>query len=231
MNDPIIRFEDVTKRYVNDRDAHPALDAVSLTVAPGEFLGLMGQSGSGKTTLLNLVGGLDRSYQGRIEVLGQDLAGLSDSKLSRLRNNTFGFVFQSYHLMHSRTCAENVALPALFHQEPLADLEKRIDDVLRQVGLYERRGDRPSELSGGQKQRVAIARAMLLKPKLLFCDEPTGNLDQATSEELIDALRELSRADGVTLLLVTHEEHVASKCDRIIKLKSGRIVDEEEGAP
>lgn len=226
MTESIVRFEQVVKRYVDDRDAPAALDSLSISVSAGEFLGIMGQSGSGKTTLLNLVGGLDRSYEGEIEVLGRDLSKMKDAELSRLRNNSIGFVFQSYHLLTERTCAENVALPALFRREPIDDLEARIDDVLGQVGLLERKSDRPANLSGGQKQRIAIARAMLMRPKLLLCDEPTGNLDQETGSEIMKSLHELSKAEGMTVMLVTHEEHVAAGCDRIIRLRDGKVLEE-----
>ncbi len=228
MTESIVRLEEVSKRYVDDDDAPAALDGISISVEPGEFLGIMGQSGSGKTTLLNLVGGLDRVYEGKIEVLGRELSKMGDTELSRLRNNSIGFVFQSYHLLTERTCAENVALPALFRREQVDDLEERIDDVLRQVGLLERKGDRPVSLSGGQKQRIAIARAMLMRPKLLLCDEPTGNLDGETGREIMGALEDLSKAEGMTVLLVTHEEHVAEKCGRIIRLRDGKVQEDSE---
>jgi putative ABC transport system ATP-binding protein len=229
MNDTTVRLEDVTKRYVVDADVHPALDHVSLEIARGEFVGIMGQSGSGKTTLLNLVGGLDRAYEGKVEVNGRDLATLGDSDLSALRNSSIGFVFQSYHLLSGRTCAENVAMPALFHREPVQDLDQRVDEVLRQVGLSDRKKDVPGNLSGGQKQRIAIARAMLLRPGLLLCDEPTGNLDQKTGEELMGTLRELAGKHEMTVVLVTHEVHVASACDRIVRLRDGRVVAGDGG--
>lgn len=228
MREPIVRLEQVSKRYVDDPDTTAALHDVTLTIEAGEFLGIMGQSGSGKTTLLNLVGGLDRSFRGTIEVLGRDLAKLGDGEISRLRNESIGFVFQAYHLLSTRTCGENIALPALFRSQPLPNLEARIDEVLGKVGLLDRKQDRPTSLSGGQKQRIAIARALLLKPRILLCDEPTGNLDQRTGGELIETLAGLATDDGVTVVIVTHEEHVAERCDRIIRLRNGQVVDETQ---
>lgn len=229
MGAPDVLLEEVSKRYVSDKDAQAALDDVSLSVASSEFVGIMGQSGSGKTTLLNLVGGLDRAYLGRVEVFGHDLSKLSDRALSRLRNEKIGFVFQSYHLLPQLSCAENVALPAMFRQKKVDGIDGRVDKVLDKVGLLERKSDPPTALSGGQKQRIAIARALLLSPKLLLCDEPTGNLDRETGHELISSLRDLSKSEEITVVVVTHEEHVSSFCDRIISLRNGRIEAPEEG--
>lgn len=228
MGAPVVLLDNVSKRYVSDADAQAALDEVSLTVDASEFVGVMGQSGSGKTTLLNLVGGLDRAYKGRVEVLGRDLSKLSDREISRFRNDSIGFVFQSYHLLPQLSCAENVALPAMFRPKPVEGLDRRVDEVLEKVGLKDRKSDLPTALSGGQKQRIAIARAMLLAPKLLLCDEPTGNLDQDTGHVLIGSLRDLSKSDDITVVVVTHEEHVSDVCDRIIKLKDGQVETDEE---
>ncbi len=228
MEAPVVRLEDVSKHYVQDEDALAALDGVSISVESGEFIGIMGRSGSGKTTLLNLVGGLDRAYSGTVEVLGKDLNVLKDTELSLLRNESIGFVFQSYHLLPQLSCAENVGLPALFKSGKFDGMSRRIDEVLSKVGLEKRRSDPPTSLSGGQKQRIAIARALLMKPKLLLCDEPTGNLDKRTGHELIESLRELSKSEVITVVVVTHEEHISTVCDRIIRLQDGRIVPEIE---
>lgn len=229
MASPVVRVAKLSKRYVDDADAPAALDGVTLTVDRGEFVGIMGQSGSGKTTLLNVVGGLDRAYTGTVEVLGKDLSSLRDAELSRLRNDSIGFVFQAYHLLPQLSCAENVALPAMFRHEPMKDLPRRVTAVLERVGLADRADDRPTSLSGGQKQRIAIARALLLQPKLVLCDEPTGNLDQDTGRDVVGALRDLSKSDAITVVLVTHEEHISSFCDRIVRLRDGRVVNGAEG--
>jgi ABC-type lipoprotein export system ATPase subunit len=229
MGGPVIRLDHVTKRYLPDADAAAALDDVSITVGAGELVAVTGRSGSGKTTFLNLAGGLDRDYAGTVEVLGKDLRNLSDRHLSRLRNESIGFVFQSYHLLAQLSVGENVGLPAMFAREAVADLPRRIGEVLEKVGLASRRGDAPTRLSGGQKQRVAIARALLMKPALLLCDEPTGNLDQKTGRELIAAVAALTRTEGLTVVIVTHEEHVAASCDRVVRLADGKV--EAEDAP
>jgi putative ABC transport system ATP-binding protein len=229
MTAPVVRLEKVSKRYVDDADTPFALDGVTVSVEHGEFVGIMGQSGSGKTTLLNVVGGLDRAYKGTVEVLGKDLASMRDAELARLRNDSIGFVFQAYHLLPQLSCAENVALPAMFRREPLKDLTTRVAAVLERVGLADRAADPPTSLSGGQKQRIAIARALLLAPKLLLCDEPTGNLDQDTGRDVIGALRDLSKTDKITVVLVTHEEHISSFCDRIVRLRDGRVVNGAAG--
>ncbi len=231
MEAPIVRLEGITKRYQDDPDVKPALDQVSLMVQHREFVGIMGQSGSGKTTLLNVIGGLDRTFEGQAQVLGNDLGKLPDTQLSRLRNNSIGFVFQGYHLLSHLSCAENVSLPALFHRESLKNTETRTMEVLDKVGLKGKSQERPSNLSGGQKQRVAIARALFLKPKLLLCDEPTGNLDRDTGSKLLQELKGLGKSNGLTILVVTHEEHISAMCDRIIWLDDGRRIepDEEHG--
>jgi putative ABC transport system ATP-binding protein len=229
MTSPVVRLEKVSKKYVDDADAPSALDDVTLTVDQGEFVGIMGQSGSGKTTLLNVVGGLDRAYTGSVEVLGKNLSKLRDADLSRLRNDSIGFVFQAYHLLPQLSCFENVALPALFRRQPIDDLQRRVTAVLERVGLANRASDRPTSLSGGQKQRIAIARALLLEPKLLLCDEPTGNLDQDTGRDVVGALRDLSKKDAITVIVVTHEEHISVFCDRIVRLRDGRVVNGADG--
>jgi putative ABC transport system ATP-binding protein len=229
MSSPVVRLDKVSKRYVDDVDAPSALDAVTITVDQGEFVGIMGQSGSGKTTLLNVIGGLDRAYTGSVEVLGKALSSMRDADLSRLRNESIGFVFQAYHLLPQLSCAENVGLPAMFRPRPVKDLEQRVKKVLEKVGLADRSADPPTSLSGGQKQRIAIARALLLEPKLLLCDEPTGNLDQDTGRDLIGALRDLSKSENITVVLVTHEEHISAFCDRIVRLRDGRVVEGEGG--
>jgi putative ABC transport system ATP-binding protein len=215
---PLCRLEHVDKSY----DTQPVLRDVSLEVEAGELLSLVGRSGSGKSTLLHLVGGLDRRYTGKVEVLGRDLSQLDDRDLSRLRNAEVGFVFQSFNLLDHLSVRENVALPAHFSTEK-SDARARAMEALSRVGMGDRPEARPGELSGGQKQRVAIARALFARPKLLLADEPTGNLDSETGAQIIELFQQLNR-DGLTLIVVTHEERVSRAARRVLKLDDGRLV-------
>jgi putative ABC transport system ATP-binding protein len=185
----------------------------------------MGRSGSGKSTLLHVLGGLDREYRGSVQLFGQELLRLSDQKLSLLRNAKIGFVFQSFHLLDHISCVENVLLPNAFAESPLPRrrAHEQAREALFRVGLSDRWQARPSELSGGQKQRVAIARALLFAPELLLCDEPTGNLDAHTGQQIIELFGRLNQ-DGLTLLLVTHELRVAQAARRILRLSDGQLV-------
>jgi putative ABC transport system ATP-binding protein len=204
------------------------LDGVSLSVRKGELLAILGPSGSGKSTLLGILGGLDRTYQGKVELFGKDVAALSDKHLAALRNRSIGFVFQAFHLLGHLRVIENVLAPSLFDRAAApADLEARGLAVLDRLGLKDRAYDRPAELSGGQRQRVAIARALLQKPELLLCDEPTGNLDAETGAQTIELFRELHEKDGITLVAVTHEERLAGVATRTLHIRGGRIEREE----
>jgi len=223
---PIIHLVDVRKSYGQGRAKQEVLRGVSLDVTPGEMVAMVGQSGSGKSTLLNIIGGLDRADAGLVEVDGKSTAVLDDRALARLRNERIGFVFQAFHLLDHLTCLENVALPSLFGNDGV-DASGRARDALARVGLAELGERRPTELSGGQKQRVAIARALFNRPRILLCDEPTGNLDDQTGREVIQFFQELNRDDGVTLLIVTHEERVSRAAQRIVRILDGRIVAEE----
>jgi putative ABC transport system ATP-binding protein len=214
----VIRLQGVQKRY----GAQPVLDDISLAVDPGELLSLVGRSGSGKSTLLHIMGGLDRRYAGRATVLGHDLHALGDAALARFRNREVGFVFQSFNLLDHLTARENVLLPSYFADGPTADGYSRARQALERVGIGDKAEARPSELSGGQKQRVAIARALYHAPKLLLCDEPTGNLDSETGRQIIDLFRALN-GDGLTLVIVTHEERVSSVASRVVRLEDGRL--------
>ena len=209
------------KRYA---DAE-VLRGIDLTVKRGELVGLTGRSGSGKSTLLHIMGGLDRGYEGQVALLGQDLARLSDRELAGLRNRHIGFVFQAFHLLSHLSCLDNVLLPNAFAVEPLSrrEAEQRAMQALERVSLTDKKLSRPSELSGGQKQRVAIARALLFRPEVLLCDEPTGNLDDFTGQQIIDLFGELNR-DGLTLILVTHEPRVALATTRLLQMQNGQIL-------
>ena len=215
---PLCRLEHVDKSY----GKQPVLRDVSLSVEAGELLSLVGRSGSGKSTLLHLVGGLDRRYSGTVEVLGRELSRLDDRALARLRNAEVGFVFQSFNLLDHLSVRENVALPAHFSTEK-GDIRGRALEALSRVGMADRPDARPGELSGGQKQRVAIARALFGRPKLLLADEPTGNLDSETGQQIIELFQQLN-GDGLTLIVVTHEERVSRAARRVLKLDDGRLV-------
>jgi ABC-type lipoprotein export system ATPase subunit len=222
---PSIRIEGLERVHEGVRGARPALGGVDLTIDEGEFVCVLGPSGSGKSTLLSIVGGLDRGYEGKVALWGQDLGEMSDRALSRLRGERIGFVFQHFHLLAHLTVLENVLTPALFAPGGEGGGRERARSLLLRLGLSDRESDTPAELSGGQRQRVAIARALLRKPRLLLCDEPTGNLDTETGARTIALFQELYREERLTVVAVTHEERLARAASRIVRLDSGRIVD------
>jgi ABC-type lipoprotein export system ATPase subunit len=223
-SDPVIRLRDVTKHYGEGDARTHVLRGVSLDIEPGEFVSLVGQSGSGKSTLLNIIGGLDVADDGEIEVLGHDYNRATERDKARLRNGPIGFVFQAFNLLEHLTCLGNVTLAAQF--APNAErVEERGLEALRRVQLADFARRKPSELSGGQKQRVAIARALFGSPKLLLCDEPTGNLDSETGKEVIDFFTKLNQDEQVTLLIVTHERRVSSVARRVIAMQDGHIIE------
>jgi len=222
----VIQLRDVHKAYGSGAGKTQVLRGVSLDLEAGEIVALVGQSGSGKSTLLNIVGGLDTADSGRVEVLGLDYRRARDRELAQLRNERIGFVFQAFNLLDHLSCVGNVLLPASFSRHHEHDPERALES-LRRVGLADLAGRRPAELSGGQKQRVAIARALFHKPALLLCDEPTGNLDTDTGREVIELFGDINREDGVTLLIVTHEERVSSAAKRVIRIEDGCIIEGE----
>ena len=204
-------------------DTLQVLSGADLFVAAGEFLAITGRSGSGKSTLLNILGGLDADYRGEVTVAGNRLTGLSDDALARFRNDQVAFVFQSFHLVPGLTAVDNVALPAFFGG-PVSEeeVQGRARQALERVGLKPKAERLPTQLSGGERQRVAIARALFTRPKVLFCDEPTGNLDGTTGNEVIGLFAQLN-AEGLTVLVVTHEERMSSAARRVLELKEGRL--------
>jgi putative ABC transport system ATP-binding protein len=226
---PVVRLRDVTKSYGVGNAKTQVLRGVSFDVEPGELIALVGQSGSGKSTLLNIIGGLDKPDAGEVEVLGMDTQRANDGQLARMRNDSIGFVFQAFNLLDHLSVIDNVTLPSAFMRDG-KDVEGRGREALRRVGLADFAKRRPGELSGGQKQRVAIARALFGSPKLLLCDEPTGNLDSETGKEVIDFFRELNAKDGVTLVIVTHERRVSSVAKRVIAMRDGAIVETTDEA-
>jgi len=226
---PVVRLRDVTKSYGTGNAKTQVLRGVSFDVEQGEFTALVGQSGSGKSTLLNIIGGLDQPDAGEVEVLGLDTIKAGDAARAQLRNESIGFVFQAFNLLDHLTVLDNVVLPASFSRKD-SDVIARGKEALRRVGLSDFTHRKPGELSGGQKQRVAIARALYGAPKLLLCDEPTGNLDSETGKEVIDFFRELNAKDGVTLLIVTHERRVSSVAKRVIVMKDGMLGETSDEA-
>ena len=225
----MIELQGVHRRYAMSGQTVHALAGVDLHIGPGEFVALTGPSGSGKSSLLNILGCLDHPSEGRYLIEGSDVARLDDEASSDLRNRRIGFVFQSFHLLPRLTVLENVLLPLRFHRSPPADAKDRAAQLLERVGLADRRNHRPSELSGGQMQRVAIARALLLQPALLLADEPTGNLDSKTGQDLMKLLRDLNER-GKTIVIITHDVHIASQAKRTLRIVDGHIFD-EGGAP
>jgi len=227
----MIVLRDVRKRYDLDgtENAVEALRGVTLTIAAGELVAIMGASGSGKSTLLNILGCLDRPSAGTYLLDGIDAGTLDPDARAELRNARIGFVFQSFNLLARTTARDNVALPLVYGDAPLAEHRARADAALAAVGVDALADRTPTQLSGGQLQRVAIARALVTRPGIVLADEPTGNLDSATSEEIVALLRDLNRRHGLTIVVVTHEPAVAAATDRVVVLRDGRVV--EDGAP
>ncbi len=220
-----VRTVDLLKSYGSASTPVQALRGVSLEVRSGERVALLGKSGSGKSTLLNLIAGLDRPSAGCVQVNGRDLAQLSSNQLARHRLNTVGIIFQSFNLIPSRTALENVKLPLVFAGRTPKQRRAAACQVLGEVGLGDRLHHHPGELSGGEHQRVAIARALVNQPAILLADEPTGNLDSATANEVIEVLMAHVRRHGNTLILVTHDEELAGRCaDRILRLRDGQLI-------
>jgi len=230
MPEPIIAATALTKVYGRGATEVRALDGVDFVVERGEFVAIMGPSGSGKSTLLHVIGALEPATGGTVVLEGEHYDGLADDELTRLRRERMGFVFQFFNLLPSLSALENVMLPALIARKATDEMRARAKDLLARVGLAEREEHTPSELSGGEQQRVAIARALVRKPALLIADEPTGNLDAATGDQILDLFAELNR-EGLTILLVTHDPRVAERADRIVSLADGRIVSDVTRVP
>jgi putative ABC transport system ATP-binding protein len=223
MSSVMIRIRDLVMRLPSGGRSLTILDGVTLDVGAGEVCAIIGPSGSGKSTLLGLIAGLDRPSAGSIAVAGVEITGLDEDALAKFRRATVGYVFQSYHLIPTMTAVENVAVPLEIAGEP--DALERARALLGDVGLADRGHHSPVQLSGGEQQRVALARAVALGPGLLLADEPTGNLDSATGAQIIELLLALNRRHGSTLVLVTHDEALAGRADRVVKLHDGRIAN------
>ena len=221
---PLVDLARVSKVYPRGGGDVVALDGVSLSIASGEKVAIMGPSGSGKSTLLGILGCLDRPSGGEYRLDGEEVASLDDDRLSHIRNLRIGFVFQSFHLIPELTVVENVETPLVYGPVPLADWRPRALACLGRVGLGHRADHRPSELSGGEAQRAAVARALVTEPRLILADEPTGNLDSRTSVEIVDILQRLNRDTGVTVVVITHEPDIAEYAQRMVMFRDGRVV-------
>ena len=218
----MIQFKDVSKIYRMGENSLRALDHANMHIREGEFVSIIGPSGSGKSTLMNIVGCLDLADEGEYFLDGQEIRTYKEDQLARIRNEKIGFVFQNFNLIGKMTAWDNIELPLIYQRLPRAQRKERVEEALRRVGLSDRRTHRPTELSGGQQQRVAIARAISTRPSLFLADEPTGNLDSRTGEEIMDIFRELHE-EGNTIVLITHDPSIADKAQRQIRIRDGKV--------
>jgi lipoprotein-releasing system ATP-binding protein len=223
MAEPIVRLTDLRKHY-EGKVITPVLHGIDLEIRPGEFAALMGPSGSGKSTLLNLLGLLDRPSSGEIRIAGTETSTMSDNVRTRFRGGTIGFIFQFHYLLPAFTALENVMLPSMAREgRPTEAMRRVAAALLRDVGLDDQAHKLVTEMSGGQQQRVAIARALAMQPQLVLADEPTGNLDTKSGRLVFDLMRRINRERGITFLIVTHDDRLAHRCDRIVELVDGRV--------
>ena len=220
----MIKLENITKEYITDAGKVKALNGINLSIPDGEIIAITGQSGSGKSSLMNVIGCLDTPTSGKYYIDTADISLLSDFQLSRLRGKIFGFIFQSYNLLPRLTALEQVELPLIYQKD--SNRRKKAATALAMLGLAERIYHPPNQLSGGEQQRVAIARSIVINPKIILADEPTGALDTKTSSEVMDILIKLAKEQGITIVLVTHEPHIASLAERQIKMSDGNITED-----
>jgi len=225
MSSTVISLKNISKRYVmGDETIFTALNNVDLEINKGEYTAIIGQSGSGKSTLMHIIGLLDKPTEGTVLIEGKDISKLNDDSISTLRSEFVGFVFQQFNLINKLTIKENIMLPVGYARRKFSyDSSERADYLMKRFGIYEKRDSFPNRISGGQQQRVAIARALIMKPKLILADEPTGNLDTKTGDEIMELFSELNK-EGITILVVTHEPDIAARTRRQIKIKDGEVV-------
>lgn len=222
----MIRVENLRKVYKVGGEKVVALNNISVEIEKGEFCCIVGTSGSGKSTLLNMLAGLEKPTKGKVKINGQLVSKMTEKELAKFRQDNIGFIFQSYNLMPTLTAVENVAFPLLFKGVDKAIREKKAKAILKEMALGDRLNHKPGEMSGGQQQRVGIARAFVGRPKVIFADEPTGNLDSATTEQVMNMLLDISRKNNITFVMVTHDPELAKLAPRVITLKDGRIVSD-----
>ena len=227
----MISLVNVNKYYKNDEESLHVLKNINLAIAPGEMIAIMGPSGSGKSTLINLLGFIDKQFEGQYLFEGKTLLTSSDETLSKIRNQTVGFVFQNFSLIENNTVFENVELPSLYNGYKFHQTEEKVMAVLKKVGLADKADKHLKQLSGGQQQRVAIARALINQPKFLIADEPTGALDSHTSEEIMKLFVDLNTQDQVTIILVTHNPDMVPYCSRLISIRDGEIIEDKALRP
>ena len=230
MSDPVIRTVGLTRDYPMGGETVRALRGVDLEIQPNEYVAIMGPSGSGKSTLMNLIGCLDTPTAGQYWLAGTEVSRMTDDELARVRNRQIGFVFQTFNLLPRATALHNVELPLVYAGLPGKERHQKAEQALSSVGLGDRMEHKPAELSGGQRQRVAIARALVTEPSIILADEPTGNLDSTTSEEIRKIFEELHRTRGQTIVMVTHEADIAHHAERVVTLHDGRISSDRQKA-
>ena len=226
---PIIEVIDAKKIYKVGSERVLALDGVSFTINEGEFCSLLGTSGSGKSTLLNIMAGIEKITSGKVIIKGKEITSMGENQLAKFRQRYLGFVFQAYNLINSMTAVENVELPLIFKEVPMAKRRKLAKEMLVKVGLEKRLTHKPTQMSGGQQQRVGIARAFVQKPEVVFADEPTGNLDSKTSKEVMNIIKQMAKENHQTIVMVTHDKEMARYADKIIEIHDGKVIDIRKG--